>query len=157
MRRLTDHGLIGIIGSTIEGYCIETARVKRGAFTNSNHYGIALGQNSHGHYVTWQFHLLDDESVSVYWEHYYMEDREGAVEDFNTRDLDTPRKFRVTITETSKLTVEVEADDQHEAEQMVSDGWHRSEYVLDADNFVGVEFEATPIVDQSDTPPLEGI
>ena len=156
MRRLTDHDLMGIIGSTIEGYRIEAARVKRGPFINSNHYGIVLGQNSYGHYVTWQFHLLEDESVSVYWGHYYMEDREGAIEDFNTRDLDNPRKFKVTITETSKLTVEVEADDQQQAEQMVSDGWHRSKYVLDADNFVGVEFEAVPVVDAPDVS-MEGI
>ena len=157
MRKLTDHDLIGIIGSTIEGYRIEAARAKRGAFINSNHYGIVLGRNSYGHYVTWQFHLLEDESVSVYWGHYYMEDREGAIEDFNTRDLDTPRKFRVTITETSKMTIEVEADDQQQAEQIVSDGWHRSEYVLDADNFVGVEFEAVPVVDAPDVPSVDGI
>ena len=156
MCRLTDRDLISIIGSTMEGYRIEAARVKRGTFTNSNHYGIALGRNFRGHYVTWQFHLLEDESVSVYWGHYYMENQEAAVEDFNIRDLDTPRKFRVTITETSKMTVEVEADDQQQAEQMGSDGWHRSDYVLDADNFVGVEFEAVPVVDGSDTPPLEG-
>ena len=86
-----------------------------------------------------------------------LTDQEAVVEDFNTRDLDTPRKFKVTITETSRLTVEVEADDQQQAEQMVSDGWHRSEYVLDADNFVGVEFEAVPVVDAPDAPLLEGI
>ena len=148
MRRLTDHDLINIISSTIEGYRIEAARVKRGTFINSSHYGIALGRNSKGHYVTWQFHLLGDESVSVYWGHYYLENQEAAVEDFNIRDLDTPRKFKVTITETLELTVEVEADDQQQAEQMVSDGWHRSEYVLDADNFVGVEFKAVPVVDE---------
>ena len=55
---------------------------------------------------------------------------EAAVEDFNIRDLDTPRKFKVTITETSKMIVEVEADNQPQTEQMVSDGWHRSEYIL---------------------------
>ena len=140
----------------IYSYRIEATRVKRGTFTNSNHYGIALGRNSKGHYVTWQFQLLEDESVSVYWGHYYLEDHEAAVKDFNTRDLDTPRKFRVTITETSKMTIEVEADDQQQAEQMVSDGWYRSEYVLDADNFVGVEFEAVPVVDAPDVS-MEGI
>lgn len=53
-------------------------------------------------------------------------------------------KFKVTISETLKLTVEVEAKDQHEAEQIVSDNWKKSEYVLDADSFVGVEFTAVP-------------
>lgn len=154
---MTDHDLVGIIGSTIEGYRIEAARVKRGTFTNSNHYGIVMDRNSKGHYVTWQFHLLEDESVSVYWGHYYMANQEAVIEDFNIRDPDTPRKFKVTITETSKMILEVEADDQRQAEQMVSDGWHRSEYVLEADNFVGAEFEAVPVVDGPDMSLLEGI
>lgn len=55
-------------------------------------------------------------------------------------------RFKVTITETLKRTVEAEADDQHEAEQMVSDGWKDSKYVLGADDFVGVNFEAEPVV-----------
>jgi hypothetical protein len=46
----------------------------------------------------------------------------------------------VTITETLKMTVEVEAIDRHEAEQTVSDNWRNSEYVLIAENFAGVEF-----------------
>ena len=54
------------------------------------------------------------------------------------------KEFKVTITETLKLTVEVEATDQHDAEQMVSDNWRNSEYVLGADNFAGVEFDAVP-------------
>ena len=58
------------------------------------------------------------------------------------------RTFEVTITETLKLTVEVEARDQHEAEQIVSNNWRNSEYILDADNFVDVEFEAIAVIDQ---------
>lgn len=57
-------------------------------------------------------------------------------------------KFKVTITETLKLTVEIEAKDQHEAEQIVSDNWKNSEYVLNADNFVSAEFTAV-LVDES--------
>lgn len=52
--------------------------------------------------------------------------------------------FKVIITETLKLTVEVEAKDQHEAEQIVSDNWRNSEYILDASNFVGAVFEVKP-------------
>lgn len=63
-------------------------------------------------------------------------------------DKDSPRKFKVTITETLKMTVDVEADDQQQAEQMVSDGWHNSKYILDADNFSGVEFDAVPVGDE---------
>ncbi len=50
------------------------------------------------------------------------------------------KKFSVTITETLKITVEVEAENQEQAEQIVSDKWKNSEYILDADNFCGVEF-----------------
>lgn len=59
-------------------------------------------------------------------------------------------RFKVTITETLKRTVEVEADDLHEARQMVSDGWHDSKYVLGADDFVDVDFEAEPVVGGQD-------
>ena len=76
-------------------------------------------------------------------------------------ELPHPRKFRVTITETLKRTVEVEADDQYDAEQIVTDGWHNGKYildnVLDADNFIDVEFVAVPVEDGQDNPPLEGI
>ena len=54
--------------------------------------------------------------------------------------------FKVTITETLRRTVEVEANDQWEAEQMVSDGWHGSKYILSADDFTDVEFEAAPVL-----------
>lgn len=85
MRRLTDRDIRGITGSTIKGYHVEAARIKDGPFTDSDHYGFILGRNAHGHYVTWQFHLLDDGSISVYWGHYHMEDRDAAVRDFNAR------------------------------------------------------------------------
>ena len=54
-------------------------------------------------------------------------------------------RFKVTITETLKQTVEVEAGDLREAEQMVSDGWHSSKYILGADDFTDVDFEAAPV------------
>ena len=40
------------------------------------------------------------------------------------------------------MTVTVEAESQMEAEQMVSDNWRNREYILDADNFTGVDFKA---------------
>ena len=52
------------------------------------------------------------------------------------------KNYKVTITEVLKKTVDVEAEDEREAEQIVSDRWHDSDYILDADNFVGVDFEA---------------
>ena len=57
--------------------------------TDSSNYGILLGRNTGGRYVTWQFHiddeLPDDEKLCVYWGHYHMEDFDGAVSDFNAR------------------------------------------------------------------------
>ncbi len=58
------------------------------------------------------------------------------------------RKYSVTITETLKRMVTVTADDQMQAEQMVSDGWHDSKYILGSEDFADVEFEAEPIADR---------
>lgn len=62
----------------------------------------------------------------------------------------TPHRFKVTITETLRRTVEVEADNPQEAEQMVSDGWHDSKYVLCSEDFTGVAFEAAPAAEEKD-------
>lgn len=103
--------------------------------------GIAHG-NGKIYYVTWQFHLLDDNSISVYWGHYFMENRDAAIQNFDTRDKDTaPQKFKVAITEILKRTIEVEANDQQQAEQVVSDGWRNSEYILGAEDFSDVTFD----------------
>lgn len=56
----------------------------------------------------------------------------------------SPGRFKVTITETLKRTVEVEAEDQHEAVQTVSDSWHSSRYILGSEDFIDVSFEAVP-------------
>jgi len=53
------------------------------------------------------------------------------------------KNFKVKITESLVMTVDIEADSREEAEQIASDRWNDSDYILDADNFVGVEFEAT--------------
>lgn len=55
------------------------------------------------------------------------------------------KKYKVTITETLEREVEVEAEDRYEAEQMVNDAWHREEYVLASDYFIGVDFMANEI------------
>lgn len=51
-------------------------------------------------------------------------------------------EYKVTITETLKKTVIVEAESLEDAEQRVNDAWYRAEYVLDAEDFQGVKFEA---------------
>ena len=78
MRKLTEQDIANITGSTLHGYHVEAARIKQGPFIDSDHYGFILGKNSNGQYVTWEFHLTEDESVSVYWGHYIM-DREEAL------------------------------------------------------------------------------
>ena len=65
--------------------------------------------------------------------------------------------FDVTVTETLEQIVRVEAHSPKEAEQLVAKDWAKKEFVLDADNFTGVEFQAVPVEDGVDKPPLEGI
>jgi hypothetical protein len=55
------------------------------------------------------------------------------------------RSYAVTIYETLKKTVEVEAASREEAEQFVSDKWRNSGYILGADNFDCVEFNTEPV------------
>ena len=62
------------------------------------------------------------------------------------------RDFYVTITETLKMKLNVEAESLGEAIQKVRDGWRSGRYVLDADHLEDVDFEAedlTPNVEMS--------
>lgn len=137
MRKITKSDLEKIIGTSICGFCIEKARRKN---DNSDCYGIALAKNDRGVYVTWQFHF--DDEISVYWGH-YTENYEMALQDFYDRDVDSrPDTYKVTITEISELAVLIEAGSRIEAEQIVSDKWRNSEYVLDSENFRDVNFSA---------------
>ena len=52
----------------------------------------------------------------------------------------TRKTYRVAITETLRRVVTVEAADEDDAHQKVSDAWHNTEYILEADDFEGVEF-----------------
>ena len=64
------------------------------------------------------------------------------------------KEYKVTITETLKKDVIVEAESEIEAVQAVNDAWYDGEYILDADNFKGVDFSAedlTPKVEMSYT------
>lgn len=146
MRKLTEQDIASIIGSTLHGYHVEAAKIKNGPFIDSDHYGIILGQNSKGKYVTWEFHLMNDESISVYWGHYIM-DREEAFRDFYARAGNSMQWFNVTITETLQLTVRVEAISQQEAERIVAEDWKKQEYILSAEHFADVEFKSIPTVE----------
>lgn len=59
----------------------------------------------------------------------------------NQKEPSQRQKFKVTITETLKMTVAVEANDPQQAKQLVTDGWYASKYILGADNFADVDFE----------------
>jgi len=152
MRKLTDSDMTNIAGSTVSGHHVEGVRIKRGEFIDSDHYGYILGRNPSGHYVTWQFHLDEREKPAVYWGHYYMEDRDAALNDFNTRDLPgaltkvpgSSQSYKVMVTETLQKVITVVADSPEEAEQIVSDRWHDCKHVLTADDFAEIEFTIVP-------------
>ena len=55
------------------------------------------------------------------------------------------KKYEVKITEVLVRKVEVEANDVLEAEDIVADRWRESVYILDADDFSEVEFEAKEV------------
>lgn len=55
-------------------------------------------------------------------------------------------EYKVTITETLKKDVYIEAENQAEAEQKAFDAWRNSEYVLVPDNFIDVDFVAEDMV-----------
>lgn len=91
MRKITDSDLEKIIGTSICGYHIENARIKNGEYCDSDNYGILLGKNDRGVYVTWQFHFNGDD-ISVYWGH-YTEKRELALQDFYNRDAEHEARY----------------------------------------------------------------
>ncbi len=52
------------------------------------------------------------------------------------------KEYEVTITEISKAKVTVEAESRLDAEQIASDMWYKGDIILDADNFVSVDFDS---------------
>jgi len=52
------------------------------------------------------------------------------------------KTYYVAITETLQKTVEVEAATREQAQELVERKWNDSEYILDSESFVGVEFSA---------------
>lgn len=57
-------------------------------------------------------------------------------------------RYKVTITETLRKDVWVEADSQTEAECIVAEQWENSEHILSDENFVGAEFSAVQSVSE---------
>ena len=56
------------------------------------------------------------------------------------------KTYDVTVTETLQMTVPIEAESLAEAEQMAEENWNRSQYIFDADHFVGADFKARECV-----------
>lgn len=52
------------------------------------------------------------------------------------------KTYQVTIAEVLQKTVEVQAGSSAEAEASIGGKWKNSEYILDADDFKGVNFHA---------------
>jgi len=61
------------------------------------------------------------------------------------KDKAALREFEVTITETLEKVVTVTAANQCEAELLVNGQWDDSRYILTADDFTGVKFNAVPV------------
>ena len=64
--------------------------------------------------------------------------------------------YEVTITETLQRKVSVSAESAEEAEAKVTDRWNKSEIILNADDFVGVDYKAKlikPVLKQPDNIP----
>ena len=52
------------------------------------------------------------------------------------------KNFKVTITETLEKVVNIKANSREEALEIAEKGWKDGNFVLDADNFTGVEYSA---------------
>lgn len=58
--------------------------------------------------------------------------------------------YSVDIIETLKKTVKVKADSPEAAESIVNDRWKNQIYILNAEDFVGVEFKAKEHIKKED-------
>ena len=54
----------------------------------------------------------------------------------------TKKLYRVTITETLKFTVDIDADSAETAERSAEQNWKEGNYIIDSAHFAGVEFHA---------------
>lgn len=52
------------------------------------------------------------------------------------------KEFEVTISEMLEKTVSIEAETKEEAEQLIEEMWKDGDIILDADDFVGVEYQS---------------
>lgn len=65
-------------------------------------------------------------------------------------DYKETKRYRVAIVETLRRVVTVEAEDENDAHQRISDAWHNADYILTADDFDGAEFHVLDEAENSD-------
>ncbi len=59
------------------------------------------------------------------------------------------KTYEVTITETLQKTVIVEAVSREQAQEIIEQKWKDCDYVLDADDFVDVDFTAVKVKERN--------
>jgi hypothetical protein len=76
-----------------------------------------------------------------------MSGKDGLLEwiDGHKAKVSHNQTFEVTITETLRMTVAIEAKSRANAEEIAEANWNNSDYILDADHFVGAKFEAASV------------
>lgn len=52
------------------------------------------------------------------------------------------KTYQVEIKETLCMTIEIEAENEQQAEEKIRQAYGNQEYILDAEHFTGVEFTA---------------
>ena len=67
------------------------------------------------------------------------------------------KKYKVAVTELLRKIVVVEAKNEAEAHQRVSDAWQNGEYILDGRDFDGAEFHVLGESDGSEEKRLEHV
>ena len=67
------------------------------------------------------------------------------------------KKYKVAVTELLRKIVVVEAKNEAEAHQRVSDAWQNGEYILDGRDFDGAEFHVLGESDGSEEMRLEDV
>ena len=60
------------------------------------------------------------------------------------------KSYKVTITETLQMEVEITARNREDACKKIKRNWENCDYILDADYFKGVDFKAEPIQKERD-------
>lgn len=64
----------------------------------------------------------------------------GNIEEIFREDIFNMAEYKVLVTETLQKAIVVEAASEKEASRRAEDAWKNTEYILDTNDFQGVEF-----------------